>query len=60
MNPIREGRTAHAFNRCDVAGILAMIRKVGALVGAADKAGRGRDIAASVRGDPLATAAVGK
>lgn len=35
---IREGIAVHAFNQRDVAGILAMIRTVGALVGAADKA----------------------
>ncbi|MGO4560082.1 cobalamin-binding protein [Mesorhizobium sp. 2RAF21] len=60
MNLIREGVTVHAFNQRDIAGILAMIRTVGALVGAADKAerlaknyeARLRDIAASVRGAP--------
>jgi iron complex transport system substrate-binding protein len=35
---IRAGIAVHAFNQRDVAGILAMIRTVGALVGAADKA----------------------
>ncbi len=35
---IRAGVAVHAFNQRDVAGILAMIRTVGALVGAADKA----------------------
>ncbi|WP_127090510.1 cobalamin-binding protein [Aquabacter cavernae] len=35
---IREGITVHAFNQRDVAGILAMIRTLGALVGAAEKA----------------------
>ncbi|MDN2578608.1 cobalamin-binding protein [Aquibium sp. ELW1220] len=35
---IREGIAVHAFNQRDVAGILAMIRTVGALVGAAEKA----------------------
>jgi iron complex transport system substrate-binding protein len=35
---IRAGVTVHAFNQRDVAGILAMIRTVGALVGAAAKA----------------------
>jgi iron complex transport system substrate-binding protein len=35
---IREGVAVHAFNQRDVAGILAMIRTLGALVGAADKA----------------------
>ncbi len=35
---IREGIAVHAFNQRDVAGILAMIRTVGALVGAAETA----------------------
>ena len=35
---IKEGIAVHAFNQRDVAGILAMIRTLGALVGAADKA----------------------
>lgn len=35
---IRAGVAVHAFNQRDVAGILAMIRTVGALVGAAGKA----------------------
>ena len=35
---IRAGVAVHAFNQRDVAGILAMVRMVGALVGAADKA----------------------
>ena len=35
---IHEGVAVHAFNQRDVAGILAMIRTVGALVGAFDKA----------------------
>jgi iron complex transport system substrate-binding protein len=35
---IREGIAVHAFNQRDIAGILAMIRTVGALVGAAEKA----------------------
>jgi len=35
---IRAGVAVHAFNQRDVAGILAMVRTVGALVGAADKA----------------------
>lgn len=35
---IREGVAVHAFNQRDVAGILAMIRTLGALVGAAEKA----------------------
>jgi iron complex transport system substrate-binding protein len=35
---IRSGVTVHAFNQRDVAGILAMIRTVGALVGATEKA----------------------
>jgi iron complex transport system substrate-binding protein len=36
---IRKGVAVHAFNQRNVAGILAMIRTLGALVGAADKAG---------------------
>lgn len=35
---IRAGVAVHAFNHRDVAGILAMIRTLGALVGAADRA----------------------
>ena len=35
---IRAGIAVHAFNHRDVAGILAMIRTLGALVGASDKA----------------------
>src|SRR6266542_1687103 len=35
---IRHGIAVHAFNQRDVAGILAMIRTLGALVGAAEKA----------------------
>lgn len=35
---IRAGIAVHAFNQRDVAGILAMIRTLGALVGAAEKA----------------------
>lgn len=35
---IRAGVAVHAFNQRDVAGIVAMIRTVGALVGATDKA----------------------
>jgi iron complex transport system substrate-binding protein len=35
---IREGIAVHAFNQRDVAGILAMIRTLGALVGAAERA----------------------
>ena len=35
---IRRGIAVHAFNQRDVAGILAMIRTLGALVGASDKA----------------------
>src|SRR5579885_2345673 len=37
---IRANVAVHAFNQRDVAGILAMIRTLGALVGAADKAER--------------------
>jgi len=36
---IRKGVAVHAFNQRDIAGILAMIRTLGALVGAAGKAG---------------------
>jgi iron complex transport system substrate-binding protein len=35
---IRAGIAVHAFNQRDIAGILAMIRTVGALIGAMDKA----------------------
>jgi iron complex transport system substrate-binding protein len=35
---VRAGIAVHAFNQRDIAGILAMIRTVGALVGAADRA----------------------
>src|SRR3954466_947651 len=35
---IRQGIAVHAFNQRDVDGILAMIRTLGALVGASDKA----------------------
>jgi iron complex transport system substrate-binding protein len=35
---IRAGVAVHAFNQRNIAGILAMVRTVGALVGAADKA----------------------
>lgn len=57
---IREGIAVHAFNQRDVGGILRMIRTVGALVGAADKADhlaagyerRLSEVAASVRGAP--------
>lgn len=38
MALIRQGVSVHAFNQRDVAGILAMIRAVGALVGMAEKA----------------------
>ena len=37
---VRAGVAIHAFNQRDIAGILAMIRTVGALVGAADRADR--------------------
>jgi iron complex transport system substrate-binding protein len=57
---IRAGIAVHAFNQRDVAGILAMIRTLGALVGAADKAevlalsyeARLSEVAAWVRGRP--------
>jgi iron complex transport system substrate-binding protein len=56
---IRAGIAVHAFNQRDIAGILAMIRTVGALVGAVDKAerlarsyeARLGDVAALVRGE---------
>ncbi len=35
---IREGIEVHAFNQRSIAGILAMIRRLGAMMGAADKA----------------------
>src|SRR3984893_13773610 len=54
---MRAGVAVHAFNQRDIAGILAMIRTVGALVGAVDKAeglarryeARLNEVAASVR-----------
>jgi iron complex transport system substrate-binding protein len=57
---IREGIAVHAFNQRDVAGILAMIRTVGVLVGAGEKAealaggyeARLADIRRSVRDRP--------
>jgi iron complex transport system substrate-binding protein len=57
---IRAGVAVHAFNQRDIAGILAMIRTLGALVGAVAKAealaqhleGRLADIAALARGRP--------
>ena len=57
---IRAGVAVHAFNQRDIAGILAMIRTLGALVGAGAKAealarrleSRLADVAASLRGRP--------
>ena len=57
---VRAEIAVHAFNQRDVAGILAMIRTVGALVGAADKADqlahtyelRLAEVAAVARGRP--------
>ena len=57
---IRAGIAVHAFNQRDVAGILAMIRTVGALVGASEKAerlartyeARLAEVAASARSRP--------
>jgi len=57
---IRAGVAIHSFNQRDAAGILAMIRTVGALVGAAERADqlagsygkRLADIAATVRPTP--------
>jgi iron complex transport system substrate-binding protein len=37
---VRAGVAVHVFNQRDIAGILAMIRTLGALVGAADRAGQ--------------------
>jgi iron complex transport system substrate-binding protein len=37
---IRRGIEVHVFNQRDIAGILAMIRLLGAMVGAAERAGR--------------------
>ena len=50
---IRAGVAVHAFNQRDIAGILAMIRMVGAIVGAADR-GRcaGARLRAAAGGDP--------
>jgi iron complex transport system substrate-binding protein len=55
---IRASVAVHAFNQRDVAGILAMVRTVGALIGAAEKAealaqayeARLNEVAASARG----------
>jgi iron complex transport system substrate-binding protein len=57
---IRAGVAVHAFNQRDIVGILAMVRTVGALVGAADKAealARGyetrlNEVVAGARGRP--------
>ncbi len=57
---IRAGIAVHAFNQRNIGGILAMIRTVGALVGALDKAetlarsyeARLAEVAALVRGRP--------
>ncbi len=57
---IRAGITVHAFNQRDIAGIFTMIRTVGALVGALDKAealarsyeARLSKVSGSVRGWP--------
>ena len=57
---IRAGVALHAFNQRDIAGILAMIRTLGALIGAGAKAealaqrleSRLADVAASLRGRP--------
>jgi iron complex transport system substrate-binding protein len=57
---IRAGIAVHAFNQRDIAGIFAMIRTVGALVGAPEKAdqlargyeARLAEVAASARGRP--------
>src|SRR5215472_13478713 len=57
---VRAGVAVHAFNQRDIAGILAMVRTVGALTGATDKAealalgyeARLNEVAASARGRP--------
>jgi iron complex transport system substrate-binding protein len=57
---VQAGVAVHAFNQRDLAGILAMVRTLGALVGAVDKAellvrsyqARLTEVAASVRGRP--------
>ena len=57
---VQAGVAVHAFNQRNLAGILAMIRTLGALVGAVDKAellvrsyqARLTEVAASVRGRP--------
>lgn len=57
---IRAGVAVHAFNQRDIAGILAMVRTLGALVGAGDEAqalaqgyeARLGEMAASVQGRP--------
>ena len=57
---VQAGVAVHAFNQRDLAGILAMVRTLGALVGAVDKAEllvrsyqvRLTEVAASVRGRP--------
>ena len=57
---VHAGVAVHAFNQRDLAGILAMVRTLGALVGAVDKAEllvrsyqvRLTEVAASVRGRP--------
>jgi iron complex transport system substrate-binding protein len=56
---IREGISLHAFNQRDIAGILAMIRTVGALAGAS---GRADELASSYqrRLDDVARAVSGK
>ncbi|MGE0232002.1 MAG: cobalamin-binding protein [Flavobacteriaceae bacterium] len=56
---IRRGVTVHAFNQRDVAGILAMIRTLGALVGAPDK---GASLASSLekRLEDVRAAAAGR
>ena len=53
---IRAGVAVHAFNQRDVAGIFAMIRTLGALVGAAEKADALARSLAAARSTPCASA----
>jgi len=51
---IRRGVAVHAFNQRDLAGIFAMMRTLGALVGAGEKAGTAAmNLIKSVHSDPL-------
>src|ERR1700681_4563362 len=53
---IRHGVAVHAFNQRDIAGILAMIRTLGALVGTSDKAAALVDFLARRLADTRASA----